>query len=166
MTFQIRKTSNLINTTARPRATGVAAGTMILTARGEVAIEDLRVGERIITRDCGMMELRAISRRKIDAIAPVRIRPDSLGLGRPDRDVVVAPGQHVYLRDWRAETLFGAEAALVPAWRMMDGTFVSELEPQALVVFELHFDEDHILYANGMELGAGARVAQLVAQVA
>lgn len=35
-----------------------AAGTMILTAQGEVAIEDLRAGDLVHTKDGGLQEIR------------------------------------------------------------------------------------------------------------
>lgn len=162
MTMLQHKTSDYTVTPARPRLAGVFAGTKILTARGELAIEDLRVGDRIVSRDRGMVVLRALTRRCVTQINAIQIRPDSLGIGRPDRDVMVAPGQHLYLRDWRAEALFGAEAALVPAYRLIDGNYVKETAIEDALMFELHFDGEHIIYANGMELGTGATADALL----
>lgn len=39
---------------ARVQASGFAAGAVIMTLDGEKAVEDLRPGDRVITRDTGM----------------------------------------------------------------------------------------------------------------
>jgi hypothetical protein len=153
-------------TPARTRMSGILAGSWILTARGEIKIEDLRVGDRIVTRDKGMASLRAISRRHAGSMMAVCLPKDSLGKGRPARDVRVTPGQHIYLRDWRAEALFGATTALVPAYRIVDGTIIREARTDDTVMFDLHFDTDVILYAAGLEVGSGCPVEVLIARSA
>lgn len=167
MTVQLRTTAaDLTCTIARPRLGGLAEGTMVMTARGAVAVQDLSVGDRIITRDRGMQVLRAVTQHRLDALALFRILPDTLGAGRPEAETLVAPGQHLYLRDWRAQALFGADAALVPAWRLADGHFVAEQAPAPVVIHELHFDHEHVIYANGLELGTGRVVADILARAA
>jgi hypothetical protein len=120
----------------------------------------------VLARDHGLATLRAISRRQVPAMHAIRVRPDSLGMGRPIRDVRVAPGQHLYLSDWRAQALFDADAALVPAFRLCDGNYVAEVAAQEALMFELHFSQDHIIYADGMEVGTGCTIDTLVGRVA
>ncbi len=45
-----------------------ATGTMVLTANGEVAIEDLRAGGMIQTMDCGLQPLAMLARRRLGAV--------------------------------------------------------------------------------------------------
>ena len=132
---------------------GIARGTIILTASGEVAVEALKTGDRIITRERGMAVLTSV----ITHTAPAcTIRTDSLGLGRPERDTTVASDQHVAVRDWRAEALFGKKTALVAAERLIDGEYIRDMGKGVMTVYELIFDTDHIIYAGGLEISAKA----------
>jgi hypothetical protein len=166
MTMLRHTTTDFTASTVRTRMAGLVAGAMILTDFGERVIEDLRVGDRIMTRDAGIVMLRAISRRSACAMNAITVRPDSLGMGRPDREITVAPGQHLFLSDWRAEALFGAEAALVPAYRLYDGHYVRETPLEDVSFFELHFEQEQIVYANGLEVGTGCTVDCLIRRAA
>ena len=130
---------------------GICAGTTIMTLDGEIPVEHLSVGNRIITRDSGMSIIKAIVSRDVK-VQPVRIKAGSLGHTRPDRDMIVSPGTRIHIRDWRAEALFGAAAATVEATRLIDGEFLAELPARDLKVYDLIFDREHILYADGVEI--------------
>jgi hypothetical protein len=131
--------------------TGLLAGTTLLTLEGELPVEHLSAGDRVITRDSGMAVLKDI-RRVHTKLQTVRIKAGSLGHSRPDRDMVVAPCAQLHIRDWRAEALFGAASANVPAFKLVDGEFLSHEDAREVTVFELVFDRQHILYADGVEL--------------
>ncbi|WP_161793828.1 Hint domain-containing protein [Jannaschia aquimarina] len=136
---------------------GIARGTTVLTARGEVRIEELEIGDRVITRERGFAILRRIDR--VDAPA-CTIRTDSLGLARPDRDTTVAADQHIALRDWRAKALFDTEAALVPASRLTDGKQISRFGEACF--YRLSFDAPLTVYANGLETPVGRTEADVI----
>ena len=65
---------------------GLGTGTMVMTMRGEVAVEDLRAGDRVVTRHAGALTLRGVEART-SRVAPVRVRAGSLGHTRPERDM-------------------------------------------------------------------------------
>lgn len=130
---------------------GLCAGTTIMTMKGEVPVEHLQVGDRVITRDAGMSVVTAIT-SKTTKIKPIRIKAGSLGHTRPDRDMIVAPGTQLHIRDWRAEALFGAPTATVEAHRLLDGEFLAQQDAQEAVVFDVKFDRQHIIYADGIEV--------------
>ena len=134
---------------------GICAGTTILTLDGEIPVEHLSVGDRIITRDAGMSIIKAIKSRDVK-MRPIRIKAGSLGHTRPDRVMMVSPGTRVHIRDWRAEALFGAAAATFEASRLVDGEFLTQLSSRDLKVFDIIFDREHILYADGVELVSAA----------
>jgi hypothetical protein len=75
-------------------------GTRILTPAGEMPVEDLRIGDRVVTRQGGFQAIKWIGRQTFDtrflakdrANLPVRIRPGALGDGVPARDLYVSPG--------------------------------------------------------------------------
>lgn len=130
--------------------TGIAFGAMVLTASGERAVETLVPGDRIITRD-GIRRLRAAVTNEVSGTA-IRVAPSALGHERPECEVVLAPGQFIYLRDWRAQALYGTPTALVPAARLVDGEYISEADIPALPVVTLLFDAPCVIYAAGLEL--------------
>ena len=134
---------------------GICAGTTIMTLDGEIPVEHLSVGDRIITRDAGMSIIKAIKSRDVK-MQPIRIKAGSLGHTRPDRDMMVSPGTRVHIRDWRAEALFGTAAATVEASRLVDGEFLTQLSSRDMKVFDIIFDREHILYADGVELVSAA----------
>jgi hypothetical protein len=135
--------------------TGICAGTSIMTLDGEMPIEHLSVGDRVITRDSGMSVVTNISVKKAQ-LQPIRIKAGSLGHTRPDRDMLVTAGAKLHIRDWRAEALFGTASASVPAERLIDGEFLATAGVREMSVYHIQFDREHIIYADGIEMIAGA----------
>ncbi|MEM1372197.1 MAG: Hint domain-containing protein [Pseudomonadota bacterium] len=130
---------------------GLLGVSLIMTASGERAVETLKPGDRVITRDRGMAVLEDIRARTVET-ALVKVAARSLGHNRPEHDTLLAAGQRVLIRDWRAKAVFGSGRALVPAERLVDGEFIT-LQPKGRVrVFDLMFDDPHILYVDGLEL--------------
>ena len=72
--------------------TGLVQGALILTLDGEIPVEFLSVGDRVITRDSGFAKILHIQRttRKVRRIA---LAAGSLGHTRPERDVQLAGDQ-------------------------------------------------------------------------
>ncbi|MDA5094384.1 Hint domain-containing protein [Aliiroseovarius sp. KMU-50] len=114
---------------------GLAKGTIILTLRGEVAVEDLCEGDRIITRGIGAQPLRAIHQHNGNAAV---VRKNSLGENRPERDMRVAPDQALFLR--------GDTPTLTKASKM-----AKEIVKKT-TLYRLVFDRPHVIYADGAEL--------------
>ncbi|WP_380052870.1 Hint domain-containing protein [Falsihalocynthiibacter sp. SS001] len=140
--------------------TGVAGESMILTARGEVRASDLRIGDRVVTRDAGMRLLRSI--KTFRSTNAYRIRAGVVGVDRPTCDLLVTAGQRILIRDWRAKALFGVAQALVPASRLADGHFIAREADADQTFFALRFDAPHILYIDGLE-AASASSAKVTA---
>jgi len=133
------------------KTAGVCAGTTIMTMDGEIPVEHLTSGDRVITRDSGMAVVRDVKCETVK-VAPISIKSGSLGHSRPDRDMLVSPDALVYLRDWRAEALFGASAVAVEAHRLVDGDFLCQGPARDMQIFTLVFDRQHIIYADGVEM--------------
>lgn len=147
------KTRIAVNTAKN--VAGLATGTTVMTLDGELPVEHLNAGDRIITRDSGMAVLRDIKSHTV-TVASIQIKAGSLGHTRPQDDMIVGPDTLVHIRDWRAKALFGADVATVKAKRLIDGEFVSEQAPATMTVYELIFDKQHILYADGLEVASTA----------
>ena len=131
--------------------TGICAGTLIMTLDGETPVEQLVAGDRVITRDGGASVLTAIATRKAK-VCPIVIKGGSLGHTRPELDMTVTPSTRIHIRDWRASILFGRKCADVEASKLADGEYVSQQKSRVMDVFDLQFDVDHIIYANGTEI--------------
>ena len=145
---------------AKVQASGFAAGAVIMTLDGEKAVEDLRPGDRVITRDTGMAILKDISVQRLRT-RTVRIQAGSLGHTRPVRDVVLPAGQFLLIRDWRAEAMFGSRRALVQVSQLVDGEFITDEGKADLTLYTLDFDTPHIVYIDGLEAASAADIEAL-----
>jgi len=137
------------------------AGTRILTPDGPVAIEELVVGNRVITRDHGARPIRWIGATTVSArfmaarpsLRPVLIRKGALGNDLPEQDLRLSRQHRVLVRDWRAEVMFGVEGGvLVPAFSLCnDSTVLEERPTEDVTYIHMAFDEHEVVYADGVE---------------
>jgi hypothetical protein len=78
-------------------------GTRILTPIGETPVEDLRIGDRVVTRFGGTRVIKWIGRQDFAADEtaqhPVRIQAGALGDAMPARDLFVSPGHALLVQD-------------------------------------------------------------------
>ncbi|WP_073329996.1 Hint domain-containing protein [Wenxinia saemankumensis] len=136
---------------ARGTTGGLPSGTIVLTMDGEMPVEHLAPGDRIVTREGGMARIREI-RVLRQRIAPVRVRAGTFGHARPGEDTLLSPATRVHLRDWRARALYGAATADMPAGRLVDGTFVLREAAREMRLHDVVLDRPQTLYAGGLEL--------------
>ncbi|GJE69880.1 Hint domain-containing protein [Methylorubrum podarium] len=130
------------------------AGTTIRTGRGEIAVEDLKVGDFAVTASGTLRPITWIGHREMTAVGatlpshqqPVRVRAGAFGQGLPARDLILSPGHPV---------LVGAEAdnkggVLVPIMCLINGTTITR-EPRAGVTYwHVELDAHDILLAEGL----------------
>lgn len=127
------------------------AGTMIRTLRGDVPVERLKVGERVLTRDDGVQEVRWIGRRSMAAegdMAPVRIAAGTFG---EHGLLTVSPLHRILVRNSHAELLFGSDEVLVAARDLIDGRRVIRVEGGTVEYVHILFDRHQILWSEGLE---------------
>ncbi|WP_395539853.1 Hint domain-containing protein [Neotabrizicola sp. sgz301269] len=133
------------------------AGARIATALGDIGIEALRAGDRVITRDRGYQQIRWIGHRSLTAaelaeapqFRPIRIARGALGMDLPTRDLVVSPQHRMLLSSSRAELLFGDHEVLVAAAHLEGRHGVTREVPKDVTYFHLLFDHHEIIRANG-----------------
>lgn len=127
-----------------------AAGTQIKTARGNTAIENIRLGQLVWTRDAGPQPVRWIGSTRTagtGAMAPVVIEAGALG---NFRDLVVSQQHRIWIESAAAELHFGQASVLVPAKHLCGLPGIS-LRPQTEVhYFHVMFDAHRILRSNGI----------------
>lgn len=142
---------------------GIVAGSIIFTADGEIPVEYLSKGDKIVTRDAGMVTLVDTFIHRISAPA-VGIKAGSLGHTRPDHNIIIPASQQVLVRDWRAQSMFGKSQVVVQAGQLIDGEFITDLGVRDLHLVHLTFDRPHVIYADGLEISVPlAEVVQAVA---
>ncbi len=122
------------------------AGTMIRTEHGEVAVENLKVGDRVETLFRGLQPLRwiGVGRSLVtpmnrEKVRPVVVRRGALGENEPCRDLYLTKG-HCLLIDGR----------LVPVDLLVNYRTI-EWDDRARVVeyYHIELDEHDALFADG-----------------
>ncbi len=126
------------------------AGTRIRTPAGEVAVEDLRPGDLVMTLDHGAQPLRWTGRRRVEAqgrLAPVRIAAGTFG---SHGTLLVSPQHRILIRDGLAGVLFGEEEVLVAAKDLVDKRRVRQASGGTVVYVHLLFDRHQVIFAEGL----------------
>jgi hypothetical protein len=114
-----------------------------------VAIEDLEVGDLMVTGDHDLQPIHSIEGRTVPAIdrfAPVLIRSNVLS--GQDRDLIVSPQHRVLFQGYRAELLFGENKLLVSAKHLIDGLDVIQEEQEMVTYVHMLFDQHEIVFAE------------------
>jgi Hint domain/RTX calcium-binding nonapeptide repeat (4 copies) len=134
-------------------------GTMILTDRGEVAVEDLGPGDLVMTRDNGLQPVRWVGRQQLSRsrlmaepeLQPVRIASGAIAGQGPERAMLVSPQHRVLIAGARAELLFGEDEVLVPAKHLIGIAEVTRALPEAGVTYiHILFDRHEIVQSDGI----------------
>jgi hypothetical protein len=135
-----------------------ASGTMIRAENGDVAVEDLRAGDMVWTRDNGFQPLRWAGTSHLNAsdlaakpkLLPIRIKAGALGLNMPYMDLVVSPQHRVLVRSAIAQRMFGAMEVLVPAKHLTELPGVDvEADVTSISYHHLMFDAHEVVMSNG-----------------
>ena len=126
-------------------------GTQITMASGEQRpVEDLKVGDRILTRDDGVQILRWIGQnttRAVGDFAPIRIRAGTL---HNENDLLVSPDHRLFIYQRSDAVGAGRSEVLVRARHLVNGDSVTRQEGGFVDYFQLLFDEHQIIYAEGI----------------
>jgi collagen type I alpha len=127
------------------------AGTSILTPDGEVAVERLRVGDRVMTLTSDgprPAPVRWIGRREVDPsrhprpndVLPVRVRLGVFGSGLPARDLFLSPNHAVFVED-----------VLIPVKYLIYGDGIAQVSARrAVTYFHVELDRHSVMLAEGL----------------
>ncbi|MHA3978028.1 Hint domain-containing protein [Halovulum sp. GXIMD14794] len=130
-----------------------AAGTMIRTPTGEVAVEALVEGDLVLTADHGAQPVRWVGRRMATAageLAPIRIKAGALGEQSPAQDLLVSPWHRVLVSGWKAQALFGESEVLIPARDLVNDSDIRVATDLDTVEYvHVLFDRHEIIFGNG-----------------
>ncbi|GAA6199010.1 Hint domain-containing protein [Aquicoccus sp. SU-CL01552] len=132
-------------------------GTRIATPQGERLVEDLEVGDRVITRDNGIQEIRWLGSRRLnglelalsDHLQPVRIRKGALGAGLPERDMMVSPNHRVLIANDRTALYFEDREVLVAAKHLVGMEGVERVTQSAVTYIHFMFNQHEVVLSDG-----------------
>ncbi|WP_103332583.1 Hint domain-containing protein [Pseudotabrizicola formosa] len=134
--------------------------TRIATPGGLRLIQDLRPGDRILTKDNGPQDILWTGRRRMSGarlyamphLRPVRFRSGALGQDRPDGDLVVSPQHRMVLNGPAARALFNTDEVLVKAEDLLnDTTICVDHALREVTYIHILLNRHNIVWANGME---------------
>lgn len=132
-------------------------GTAIATPRGEILVEDLKVGARVLTRDNGIRHINWVGHKSVTTddlkttpgIRPIFIKAGALGDGLPERDMLVSPYHRVLIVSEMAQMYFEQNEVLVYAKDLtkIDGVKIGA--PQDLTYVHFMCEHHEVVLSNG-----------------
>jgi len=137
-----------------------AAGTHIATACGEVAVEDLQIGDEVRTAGGRPAPVRWLGHRHVDCrrhprphdVTPVRIRPGAFGDGLPHAALLLSPDHAVFV-----------DGALIPVRLLIDGHAIEQRPVEHATYWHVELDRHDVILAEGLPcesfLDTGTRAA-------
>lgn len=141
--------ATLPSVTAGTFTTCFLAGTMIATPEGERAVEDLAIGDLVLTSDGRAVLVKWMGRQTLvtvfgppENLRPVCIAAGALGEGLPIRDLCVTAGHAMVL-----------DGLLVQAGALVNGTTIRRMTASELgerfIVHHIETEEHEIVLAEG-----------------
>lgn len=129
-----------------------AKGSLIETPEGPRPIEDLQVGDLVLTKDHGPQALRWIGTTYLSALdllltprlRPIRIRANAVRAGMPNRDLLLSPQHRLLARRGQREMLVAAKYLLARQGIHAD------LPLDGIHYLHLLFDRHEILQVQGL----------------
>lgn len=132
-------------------------GAMIATPRGEVPVETLREGDKVITRDNGIQEIRWTGNRTLNRselaegnnLKPILIKAGSLGRNLPERDMLVSPQHRVLITGETPQLYFEESEVLVAAKHLVGKQGVSVMDTMRTTYIHFMFDRHEVVLSDG-----------------
>ncbi|QFT47077.1 Hemolysin, chromosomal [Roseivivax sp. THAF40] len=132
-------------------------GTKVATPQGERLVEDLREGDKIITRDNGLQEIRWVGRKDLSGfelarkphMKPVLIRAGSLGNNLPEHDMLVSPNHRMLVNNDKTALYFEEREVLAAAKHLTGLEGVDEVRALGVSYIHFMFDRHEVVLANG-----------------
>jgi hypothetical protein len=125
-------------------------GTHIRTARGDVPVEALVVGDLVVTTSGDHRPIRWLGHRTINCrlhsdsarVMPVRIAAHAMGVNRPARDLSVSPGHAICITV--------VDEVLMPASALINDTTIAQLDVEEVTYWHVELDSHDIILAENL----------------
>ena len=133
--------------TAAETAPCFCAGTLILTDRGEVAVEDLMIGATVLTAAGEARPIQWIGHRTVacrnhpdqPAVWPIRVAAGAFGGAQPRRDLYLSPDHAVF-----------AGGVLIPIKTLVNGATIAQLPRDTVTYWHIELETHDVLLAEGL----------------
>ncbi len=132
-------------------------GTTIATAKGERLVEELTVGDRIITRDNGIQEIAWVGHKEMSGkqlvqnphLKPILIKAGALGNGLPERDMMVSPNHRVLVASDLTQLYFEENEVLAAAKHMVGSNGIHAINVMQTTYVHFMFERHEVVLSNG-----------------
>jgi hypothetical protein len=122
-----------------------AAGTRILTNRGNIPVQDLSIGETVITFGTQDRPIIWIGKTTIDllrhpdpkTVQPVRIAANALAENVPARDLFLSPDHAIYI-----------DGYLIPAKELLNHSNITQHKRDRITYYHIELDEHAVIFAE------------------
>ncbi|MDD9923341.1 MAG: Hint domain-containing protein [Boseongicola sp.] len=143
--------------TTTPGVICFVAGTLIVTPAGEVAVEDLCVGDQVLTTSGDVVEIIWRSHTDLDwpghdeRSRPIVIPADTFGPRSPSRDLWVSPQHRVCLTSTISELFTGHSEVLAPAVGLLAHPLVyQECEVRSVQYHHILLERHEVLVSENL----------------
>ncbi len=134
------------------------AGALLQTDKGEVAAQDLRPGQRILTRDKGFQTVLWVGYRQIAAqdmhadpgLRPVQIAAGALGPNLPSAPMQVPLSQRMLVEGPRTKLMFGAREVFVPAAHLLGYPGIAAAPIADVMAVQLLCAAHEVIWVDGV----------------
>jgi autotransporter passenger strand-loop-strand repeat protein len=122
-------------------------GTRLLTDNGEVAVEALTIGDRVVTWSGAFAPVVWIGYRHVDCVRhpnpkqvwPIRVASDAFEPGQPCRDLFLSPDHAVFV-----------DGLLIPIRHLINGTTIAQVQVDEVTYYHIELDRHDVLLAEGL----------------
>ena len=123
------------------------AGTRIRTIEGDVTVETLREGSRVVTSGGEAVPVVWLGQREIDCrrhpypeqVWPIRVRAGAIGPGLPARDLYLSPDHAVFV-----------DGVLIPIKHLLNATSIAQVRTERVSYWHVELPRHDILLAEGL----------------
>jgi hypothetical protein len=123
------------------------AGTRILTHRGELAVEKLRVDDLLVTASGAHRPVRWLGSRRVDcarhpeptAVWPIRIEAGAFAPSVPRRDLWVSPGHSILV-----------DGVLIQAEKLVNDASIVQVPLESVEYWHVELDSHDVILAEGL----------------
>ena len=132
-------------------------GTLIATPNGQCAVDQLAAGDKVITRDNGIQEIRWVGRRAMSGaelaraphLKPVLIRAGALGNDLPERDMLVSPQHRVLMATGTTSLYFDESEVFAAAKHLTDMAGIELADVSETEYLHVMFDQHEVILSDG-----------------
>ena len=141
---------DFVATTVAPQPATIvcfAKGSLIAAEIGSVAVEKLKVGDKVLTVTGKYETIKWVGHRRVNCNKhsrpteawPVKVSKNAFGAGMPNQDLYLSPAHSVYV--------YGH---LVPIIHLVNDVTIVQEERPTVIYYHIELDHHSVIYAQGL----------------